>query len=172
MTAEPGDILRTPVGTRVGWGFDAHPLDGEPPLIIGGVAVSEDVGVSSTSDGDVLSHAVTDAVLGACVLSDLGEHFPSDDPTLAGADSLDLLGQVAVMAVAAGWQIAHVDATIVLEVVRIAPYRTEMRANLARAVGIVSELVSVKATTTDGQGFVGRGEGVAAVAVVTVTALP
>ncbi|HWL48340.1 MAG TPA: 2-C-methyl-D-erythritol 2,4-cyclodiphosphate synthase [Acidimicrobiia bacterium] len=158
-------------GTRVGWGFDAHPLDGEPPLIVGGVTVSDAIGVSATSDGDVLAHAVTDAVLGACVLSDIGEHFPSDDPTLTGADSLDLLGQAVVMAVAAGWRIEHVDATIVVEDVPIAPHRSEIRANLARVLGIVPDLVSVKATTTDGLGFVGRGEGLAAVAVVTISAL-
>ncbi len=158
-------------GTRAGWGFDAHPLDGDPPLVLGGVSLSETIGVSATSDGDVLAHAVTDAVLGACVLSDLGEHFPSSDPALAGADSLDLLGQAAVMAVAAGWQIEHVDATVVVENVAIAPHRAEIRANLARALGIAPDLVSVKATTTDGLGFIGRGEGLAAVAVVTVSAL-
>ena len=158
-------------GTRVGWGFDAHPLDGEPPLIIGGVTVSDAIGVSATSDGDVLAHAVTDAVLGACVLSDIGEHFPSDDPALAGADSLDLLGQAAVMAVAAGWRIEHVDATIVAQDVPIAPHRAEIRVKLASALGIVPDLVSVKATTTDGLGFIGRGEGLAAVAVVTISAL-
>jgi 2-C-methyl-D-erythritol 2,4-cyclodiphosphate synthase len=158
-------------GTRVGWGLDAHPLDGEPPLIVGGVEVSDTMGVSATSDGDVLAHAVTDAVLGACALSDIGEHFPSDDPALAGADSLDLLTQAAAMAVAAGWQVGHVDATIVVEDVRIAPHRAEIRANLARALGVVVDVVSVKATTTDGLGFIGRGEGLAAVAVVTVSAL-
>ena len=127
--------------------------------------------MSATSDGDVLAHAVTDAVLGACVLSDIGEHFPSGDPALAGADSLDLLGQSVVMSVAAGWQIEHVDATVVIETVLIAPHRAEIRVNLARALGIIPELVSVKATTTDGLGFIGRGEGLAAVAVVTVSAL-
>jgi 2-C-methyl-D-erythritol 2,4-cyclodiphosphate synthase len=159
------------VGTRVGWGFDAHPLDGEPPLIVGGVSISDTIGVSATSDGDVLAHAVTDAVLGACVLADIGEHFPPGDPALAGADSIDLLGQAAVMAIAAGWQIEHVDATVVVEDVRIAPHRAKIRANLARALGIVPDLVSVKATTTDGLGFIGRGEGMAAAAVVTVSAL-
>jgi 2-C-methyl-D-erythritol 2,4-cyclodiphosphate synthase len=163
MTAGPA--------TRVGWGFDAHPLDGEPPLIIGGVEVSDQVGVTATSDGDVLAHAVTDAVLGACTLGDLGEHFPSEDPAMAGAGSLDLLGRAAAMAVAAGWQVSHVDATVVAQEVRIAPHREQMRANLSRALGVVDDLVSVKATTTDGLGFIGRGEGLAAVAVVTVTAL-
>jgi len=158
-------------GTRVGWGFDAHPLDGEPPLIVGGVSVSSAVGASATSDGDVLAHAVTDAVLGACVLADIGEHFPSSDPALAGADSLHLLGRASVMATAAGWQIEHVDATVVVEDVSIAPHRAEIRANLARSLGIVLDRVSVKATTTDGLGFIGRGEGLVAVAVVTVSPL-
>jgi 2-C-methyl-D-erythritol 2,4-cyclodiphosphate synthase len=157
--------------TRVGWGFDAHPLEGEPPLIIGGVEVSDQVGVSATSDGDFLAHAVTDALLGACTLGDLGEHFPSDDPAMAGARSLEFLSQAAAMAVAAGWQVTHVDATVLAQEVRIAPHRQDMQANLARALGVVEDLVSVKATTTDGLGFIGRGEGLAAVAVVTVTAL-
>jgi 2-C-methyl-D-erythritol 2,4-cyclodiphosphate synthase len=162
----------SPTGaTRVGWGFDAHPLDGDPPLIIGGVVVSDHVGVSATSDGDVLAHAITDAVLGACVLGDLGEHFPSEDPAMAGVSSLELLGQATTMAVAAGWQVTHVDATVLAEDVRIAPRREEIRVNLARALGVVDDLVSVKATTTDGLGFIGRGEGLAAVAVVTVSAL-
>ena len=158
--------------TRVGWGFDAHPLDGDPPLIIGGVEVSDQVGVSATSDGDVLAHAVADAVLGAATLSDIGEHFPSDDPAMAGASSLDVLAQAAAMAVGAGWQVIHLDATVIAQDVRIAPHRPLMRVNLARALGVVVELVSVKATTTDGLGFIGRGEGLGAVAVVTVTALP
>ncbi len=164
--------MTVPAGaTRVGWGFDAHPLDGEPPLILGGVQVSDRIGVSATSDGDVLAHAVADAVLGACALSDIGEHFPSGDPAMAGARSLDMLSQTAAMAMASGWQVTHVDATIIAEQVRVAPHREQMRANLARAIGVVDDLVSVKATTTDGLGFIGRGEGLAAVAVVTVSAL-
>jgi 2-C-methyl-D-erythritol 2,4-cyclodiphosphate synthase len=162
----------SPAGTRVGWGFDAHPLDGEPPLILGGTMVSDTIGVSSTSDGDVLAHAVTDAVLGACALSDIGEHFPSEDPTSAGADSLFLLRQAVTMAMTAGWQVTHLDVTVIAEQVRIAPHRDEIRSHLARSLGIEVEAVSVKATTTDGLGFIGRGEGLAAVAVVTVTALP
>ncbi|MGH8871538.1 MAG: 2-C-methyl-D-erythritol 2,4-cyclodiphosphate synthase [Acidimicrobiia bacterium] len=161
-----------PTGTRVGWGFDAHPLDGNPPMILGGVVVSDSVGVIATSDGDVLAHAVTDAVLGACTLSDIGEQFPSDDPSSQGADSIHLLGRIVAKAAAAGWQIAHVDATVVVEEVRIAPHREAIRANLSPVLGIPVDSVSVKATTTDGLGFIGRGEGVAAVAVVTVTALP
>lgn len=162
----------TPTATRVGWGFDAHPLDASPPLVVGGARVSETVGVSATSDGDVLAHAVIDAVLGACVLSDIGEHYPSSDPALVGADSLSLLTRTATMALEAGWQVTHVDATVVVESIRIAPHRDEIRAKLAASLGIDVDSVSVKATTTDGLGFIGRGEGLAAVAVVTVTALP
>lgn len=159
-------------GPRVGWGFDAHPLNDEPPLVLGGVVVSETEGVSATSDGDVLAHAVTDAVLGACVLDDIGEHFPSDDPAVEGADSLVLLRQAVTMAMVMGWQPAHVDVTVVAEAIRVSPHRDEIRSRLAEAMAMSVDNVSVKATTTDGLGFVGRGEGLAAVALVTVEALP
>ena len=159
-------------GIRVGWGYDAHPLGAEPPLILGGVPLAESAGAIATSDGDVLAHAVIDAVLGACVLADIGEHFPSSDPPLLGADSMHLLRQTVELALEAGWQVVHVDATVVVESIRIAPYRDEIRANLADSLGIDVGAVSVKATTTDGLGFIGRGEGLAAVAVVTVSALP
>ncbi len=161
----------TPVAaTRVGWGFDAHALNEEPPLILGGVHVSESKGVEATSDGDVLAHALTDAVLGACVLGDIGEHFPSDDPSTEDANSMFFLRQAATMAMASGFSIAHTDVTVLAEEIRVAPHRQEMRANLAEAMAVPIEVVSVKATTTDGLGFVGKGEGVAAVAVVTVVA--
>jgi 2-C-methyl-D-erythritol 2,4-cyclodiphosphate synthase len=158
-------------GTRVGWGFDAHPLDGPPPLILAGVEVSTEHGVTATSDGDVLAHAVIDALLGAVVGGDLGELFPSDDPAFENADSLFLLRQAAAVATAGGWAISHVDATVVAQEVRIAPHRADMRSNMAAALGVVVDVVSVKATTTDGLGFIGRGEGVAVVAVVSVEAL-
>lgn len=161
-----------PQGTRVGWGFDSHSLDGDPPLILGGVVVSEAIGVSATSDGDLLAHAVADAILGAAVLGDLGEHFPSDDPSLEGADSMRLLGQVVAMARDAGWQVSHLDATVLVEQVRIAPNRAQIKTNLAQTLGVEVDSVSVKATTTDGLGFVGRGEGIATVAVVSINALP
>ncbi len=154
--------------TRVGWGFDAHALNDTPPVILGGVVVSGDLGVAATSDGDVLSHAITDAILGACVLGDIGQHFPSDDPAHEGADSVSLLRQVVAMAADAGFSIAHVDGTVVAEKVRVAPFRSEIRARLADALGMSVALISVKATTTDGLGFVGNSEGIAAVAVVTV----
>lgn len=154
--------------TRVGWGFDAHRLDGEPPLKLGGVVVSDTEGVSATSDGDVLAHAVTDALMGACVLGDIGGHFPSDDPESAGADSMDLLRRCVEMAVDAGWQPSHVDGTVVCESVRVAPYRDDMRRNLADVLMLDVADVSVKATTTDGLGFIGREEGLAAMALLTV----
>lgn len=160
-----------PTVTRVGWGFDAHRLNGEPPLLLAGVLVSESQGVVATSDGDILAHAVADALLGAAVLGDMGEHFPSSDPGFRDADSMFLLRQAATMAMAEGWQVAHLDATVIAESVRVAPHRPAIRAALADAVGAAVESVSVKATSTDGLGFIGRGEGLAAVATVTVTPL-
>lgn len=154
--------------TRVGWGFDAHRLDGDPPLKLGGVVVSGKHGVSATSDGDVLAHAVTDALMGACVLGDIGEHFPSEDPLMSGVDSMFLLRQAATMATAAGWRVSHLDVTVVAEQVRVAPHREEIVTKLADAVAADPGDVSVKATTTDGLGFIGEGEGLAVVAVVTV----
>ena len=159
-----------PTGVRVGWGFDAHSLDGAPPLVLAGVQVSDTVGASATSDGDVVAHAVTDALLGACVLGDIGEHFPSDDPEMAGADSMALLGQAVAMASEAGWQATHVDVTVLAQSVRIAPHRHAMATQLAAALHIPADLVSVKASTTDGLGAIGRGDGIAVVAVVTVGA--
>lgn len=156
--------------SRVGWGFDVHRLDGEPPLRLGGIVVSESQGVSATSDGDVVAHAVADALMGACVLGDLGEHFPSSDPSYTGADSMDLLDRTTTMASDAGWQVTHLDVTVVAQSIRVAPHREGIRRGLAGALGVTPDVVSVKATTTDGLGFTGSGEGIAAVAVVTVAA--
>lgn len=160
-----------PPTTRVGWGFDAHALNDQPPVILGGIEVSDNFGVKATSDGDVLAHAISDALLGACVLGDLGEHFPSDDPSLEGADSMFLLRQTATMAVASGFVVSHVDATVVAEHVRVSPHRDAIVESIADALAIFAGNISVKATSTDGLGFVGRGEGIAAVAVVTVAPL-
>ncbi|HEX6219740.1 MAG TPA: 2-C-methyl-D-erythritol 2,4-cyclodiphosphate synthase [Acidimicrobiia bacterium] len=154
--------------TRVGWGIDAHRLDGPPPLKLGGVVVSDSVGVSATSDGDVLAHAVTDAVLGAAVAGDIGEHFPSDDSSSEGADSMMMLGHAVELCKAAGFSPMHVDVTVVAQEIRIAPYRDAVRSALAQALGIGADSASVKATSSDGLGFVGRGEGLVVVAVVTV----
>lgn len=152
---------------RVGWGVDVHPLGGEPPVILGGVIVDPTRGVHATSDGDVAAHAVCDALLGAAGLGDLGQHFPSSDPRWHGASSLDLLRHVVAMAAEAGVTADYVDVTVVAEDVRVSPHRQAIREGLAGAIGLDPSLVSVKATTTDGLGLVGRGEGIAAMAVVT-----
>jgi 2-C-methyl-D-erythritol 2,4-cyclodiphosphate synthase len=133
--------------------------------------VSEEVGVTATSDGDVLAHAVTDALLGACTLGDMGEHFPSSDPAMTDADSMGLLAQAVAMARDAGWGPSHVDVTVVAESVRVAPHRAEITGRLAGTLGLDVDSVSVKATSTDGLGFIGRDEGLAALAVITVVRL-
>lgn len=150
---------------RIGWGLDAHRLGGSPPLLLGGVTVDTTQGVQATSDGDVAAHAVADAVLGACALGDLGAHFPSSDPQWVGADSMDLLRRV--IAMCPDLSIHHLDLTIIAEAVRVGPYRGAIQAGLAAALGLDPAHVSVKATTTDGMGFTGRGEGIAAMAAVT-----
>jgi len=157
---------------RVGWGYDAHRLDGDPPLRLAGVVVSDSVGVSATSDGDVVAHAVTDALLGAAVAGDIGEHFPSSDPSNQGADSMAMLASAVDLSTSAGFAPSHVDVTVIAEQVRVAPHRGAMRNMLAATLGLGPEAVSVKATSTDGLGFAGRGEGIAAAAVVTVEAIP
>jgi 2-C-methyl-D-erythritol 2,4-cyclodiphosphate synthase len=157
---------------RTGWGFDAHALGGDPPLRLGGVIVSETEGVVATSDGDVLAHAVTDALMGACVLGDIGDHFPSEDPKSENADSMFFLRQAATMALASGWKPAHVDATLVAQSVRLAPHRDAVRQHLSDALDMAVDDISVKATTTDGLGFIGKDEGIAAVAVITVRSTP
>lgn len=151
---------------RVSWGFDAHQLGGSPPLLVGGVVVDSHRGVHATSDGDVVAHAVADALLGACGLGDVGMHFPSSDERWAGADSFDLLAQVVEMCNQA--KILYVDVTVIAEAIRVAPHRDAIRDNLAKVLSIDPDLVAVKATSTDGMGFIGRDEGLAAAALVTV----
>lgn len=151
---------------RVGWGFDAHRFGGIPPVVLGGVVVDEARGLEATSDGDVVAHAVADALLGAAGLGDIGDHFPSSDPRWEGADSLGILAEVAAKARARQTVPDHVDVTVLAETVRVAPHREAIRDGIARALGIDVGAVSVKATTTDGLGFLGRDEGVAAVAVL------
>ncbi len=157
---------------RTGWGFDAHRFGGEPPIVLGGAIVDDTRGVEATSDGDVAAHAVVDALLGASNLGDLGSHFPSSDPDWQGADSLELLARAARMARDAGVEPRFVDVTIVVEDIRVSPHRGHIRAGLARALDLDAAAVSVKATSTDGLGFIGRGEGLAAAAIVTVEAAP
>lgn len=150
---------------RVGTGFDAHVLEEGVPLVLGGVSVDHPRGLAGHSDGDVLAHALTDALLGAAGLEDIGALFPSGDPALAGADSLGLLAHAWERVRAGGWGLANADVVLVGEEPRLAPHRDEMRRRLAEALGVDRELVSVRATTTDGLGFTGRREGLAAQAV-------
>ncbi len=152
----------------MGWGLDVHRLGGEPPILLAGVEVDRERGVIATSDGDVVAHAVADALLGASALGDLGTFFPSSDPRWENADSMGLLRRVVEMAASMKWQPSFCDVTAVSESVRVAPYRQDVRAALAGALGLSVGQVSVKATTTDGLGWVGRDRGIAAVAAVTV----
>ena len=153
---------------RTGLGIDTHAFAAGRPLILGGVDIPHDRGLAGHSDADVLTHAVIDALLGAAALGDIGRHFPDTDPRFAGADSLELLRAVVRTVGERGFAIANVDATVVLEQPKLAPYRDAMRAALAEALGIPRDAVNVKATTGEGMGFVGRGEGAAALAVATL----
>jgi len=155
----------------VGWGLDVHRFGGDPPVLFAGVPTDLARGLLGTSDADVVAHAVADALLGAAALGDLGDMFPSSDPRWKGADSMELLGIVVERFHAEGLRVAHLDVTVVAESVRLAPVRDAVRAALADALDTQLGRVSVKATTTDGLGFLGRDEGVAAMAVVTSSGL-
>ena len=154
---------------RVGLGYDVHAFAAGRRLVLGGVDIPADRGLDGHSDADVLAHAVADAVLGAMRAGDIGEHFPDDDDAFEGADSMVLLAEVASLARADGWTIDDVDTVLSLESPKVAPYRDEMRTNIARALGIDVGCVGVKATTTEHLGFVGRGEGAAAQAVALLS---
>jgi 2-C-methyl-D-erythritol 2,4-cyclodiphosphate synthase len=156
----------TVVATGIGW--DSHRLVEGRPLILGGVAIPFERGLAGHSDADVLAHAVIDALLGAAGLGDIGEHFPDTDARWAGADSLALLRAVVALVGEAGQAVANVDSTVVMERPKLGPHRAQIRASLAAALGVAVERVNVKASTGEGMGFVGRGEGVAALAVVTL----
>lgn len=155
---------------RVGWGFDAHRFGGEPPVLFAGVVVDTSRGLAGTSDADVVAHAVADALLGAAALGDLGTFFPPSDPRWEGADSMSLLRRVVERFHAEGLAVRHLDVTVVVETIRVSPVREQVRMRLAEALGVGIGSVSVKATTTDRLGFLGRDEGAAAIAVVTTTA--
>ena len=150
---------------RVGTGFDAHAFEDGVPLVLGGVHIEHPRGLSGHSDGDVLAHALTDAVLGAAGMEDIGALFPSGDPALAGADSLELLREAWRRVRDAGWELENADVVLIGEEPRLAPHRDAMRARLADALGVEADRVAVRATTTDGLGFTGRREGLAAQAV-------
>ena len=153
---------------RVGWGVDAHRFAPQGFILLGGVIVDDTRGIVATSDGDVASHALTDAVLGAAALGDLGEFYPSSDPRWTGADSLLILRDAVARAATAGLHPTSTDVTIVAQSIRIAPHRDTIRAAFAAALGIPIKACSVKATTTDSMGFIGRDEGIAVLAVVVM----
>jgi 2-C-methyl-D-erythritol 2,4-cyclodiphosphate synthase len=151
-----------------GIGYDSHRLTAGRRLVIGGVQIPHERGPDGHSDGDVLAHAVIDALLGAAGLGDIGEHFPDTDERWRDADSIELLESVVAMLVAAGLTIVNVDCTLVLEEPKIAPHRAAIRGRLAGALGLQASRVNVKASTGERVGFVGRGEGVAALAVASL----
>ena len=156
---------------RVGHGYDVHRLVEGRALILGGVTVPFDRGLLGHSDADVLTHAVMDALLGAAALGDIGQLFPDSDAAYAGADSIALLERVTALLREHGWQVGNVDATVVAQAPKLAPYIPDMRRRLAEAMGLDVDCVSVKATTEERLGFTGRGEGMAAHAVALIERL-
>jgi 2-C-methyl-D-erythritol 2,4-cyclodiphosphate synthase len=156
---------------RAGIGYDSHRLDAGRPLVLGGVRVEDAPrGLAGHSDADVLTHAVIDALLGAAGLGDIGQHFPDTDERWRDADSIELLFAVVRQLAEAGYIPANIDATVACEEPKLSPYRDEMRARLAEATGLAPGAVNVKFTTGERMGFVGRGEGAAALAIATVAA--
>lgn len=153
---------------RTGFGFDVHRLAEGRPLMLGGVTVPSDRGCVGHSDADVLLHAICDALLGAAALGDIGRHFPDTDPAYKGISSLVLLSSVRDTITEAGWSVVNVDCTLVLQAPKIAPYVAAMTETVANCLGISTNAVSIKATTSEGLGYTGTGEGVVAYAVAMV----
>jgi 2-C-methyl-D-erythritol 2,4-cyclodiphosphate synthase len=157
------------VSARAGIGFDSHRLAEGRRLVLGGVEIADaERGLAGHSDADVLAHALIDALLGAAGLGDIGQHFPDTDERYRDADSMELLAEVCTFLEDHGWTVRHLDATVLCEAPKLAPHRDAMRASLAGTVGLRPIEVNVKFTTGEGMGFVGRGEGIAALAVATV----
>jgi len=156
--------------SRVGFGFDLHPLVTGRPLVLGGLTVPSDVGLDGHSDADVLSHAIGEALLGALALGDLGRHFPDTDPRWKGVSSLVLLEAVIELVRSRGGRLVNVDATVLAQAPRLSPHLPEMAKRLAGVLGLAVDQVSVKAKSPEGLGLVGRREGIAAMAVVSVEA--
>jgi 2-C-methyl-D-erythritol 2,4-cyclodiphosphate synthase len=151
---------------RIGIGYDIHPLVEGRALVLGGVTIPFERGLAGHSDGDALTHAIIDALLGAAALGDIGAHFPSDDARFEGASSIDLLAQASKLVAAAGYRLVNVDSTVIAEAPKLGPHIDAMRQTLAGALRIDSSAVSVKATTSDRLDATGRGEGIAALATV------
>ena len=157
---------------RIGQGYDVHRLIEGRKLILGGTEIPYTEGLLGHSDADVLSHAIMDALLGALAMGDIGKHFPDNNPAYAGADSIALLRQVGEMVVKAGWQPANIDSTIAAQAPKLAPHIPEMRRRIADALRISLNQVSVKATTEEGLGITGQGEGMTASAIVLLQKMP
>jgi 2-C-methyl-D-erythritol 2,4-cyclodiphosphate synthase len=153
---------------RAGIGFDTHRLEAGRRLVLGGVEIESDAGLAGHSDADVLTHAVIDALLGAAGMGDIGEHFPDTDERWRDADSMELLRTVSAMLDEAGVSPSNVDATVACQGPKLAPFRDDMREHLAEAMGVEPGAVNVKFTTGEGMGFVGRSEGIAALAIATL----
>ena len=153
----------------VGIGYDSHRLSAGRRLVLGGTRIENDQGLAGHSDADVLTHAIIDALLGAAALGDIGEHFPDTDERYRDASSIELLRVTVALVGGQGFEIVNVDATVVLERPAVAPLRESIRTSLAEALGVPPGRVSVKATRGEGMGFVGRGEGAAALAIATVS---
>lgn len=151
---------------RIGQGFDVHRFGPGDHVVLGGVKISHDCGLIAHSDGDVLLHALTDALLGACALGDIGQHFPDTDAAYAGVDSRELLRRAVALVHGAGYLVVNADMTVLAQAPKLAPHSAQMRANIAADLQLEIGQVSVKATTTEELGFVGRREGIAAQAVV------
>jgi len=160
------DVIIRPM--RVGIGYDSHPFAAGRKLILGGVAIPHDKGLAGHSDADAVAHAVTDAILGAAGLGDIGRMFPNDDPQWKDASSIDLLNTAFLKVVEAGFQFVHADVTVIIEKPRLAPHLDSMKERLAQALLTAPAHISMKAKTNEGMGWIGRGEGVAVFAVATL----
>ena len=156
---------------RTGIGYDIHPFEQGRPLVLGGVTIPHEAGLAGHSDADVLAHALIDALLGAAALGDIGQHFPPDDPSYHDANSLDLLRRAVELVAKAGYRAVNVDATVIAEAPKLSPHIDAMRAALAGALGLDVGAVSVKATSSERLGPVGRGEGIAALAVALLDSI-
>jgi 2-C-methyl-D-erythritol 2,4-cyclodiphosphate synthase len=153
---------------RTGIGYDVHRFAEGRPLVLGGVQIAHEKGLDGHSDADALLHAIADAILGAAAMGDIGQHFPPGDDRWKGADSRDLLRRSVEIVTEAGWTLVNVDATVIAEAPKINPHSAAMRLEIREATGLPIDAISIKATTNEGMGFVGREEGIAALAIATI----
>ncbi len=160
--------MAEPLALRTGLGYDSHRFAPGGPLVLGGVRIPSDVHLHGHSDGDAVAHAVTDAILGAAALGDIGEMFSDQDSANAGRDSIEMLGLAVARLHAAGWRVGQLDVVVIAETPKVSPHRDAMRARIAAAAGLADDDVSIKGKSNEGMGFVGRGEGIACLATATI----